>query len=338
VRAHLAKPNYDLDSTEAVLAVLGTPRVEVAVLPLLFLLLKRHRKIIDIASTLVLEEMEFDTMVDCIDNISEAFETRFRNLLESWRQQRLDTKLQIGCFSGGIFESWHEEFHDAEAETDSDWDSELSDSDDEQDEEYAEAQRAALEEDASEPRKATDILLYEIPYQPSAEETRILKEELEARKERKAKKEAKKKAEREASLALSDSDGETGNDKKIEKGPTSSYESSDEGGSEYGTRSPAARTSGYGFDRPRSSARGYNDDSDSDEYEDYDPNLWDSEDSDAESDSSGSSDSSASDFVTRKIRKPKLEERINDLENQLIDMQATLKQILSLTKKNISNR
>jgi hypothetical protein len=107
----LAKPNYDLDSKEAVLAVLGTPRVEVvcrsildrginirvslscqSVLPLLFLVLRRHKKIIDIASTLVLEEMEFDSMVECIKNISEVFETRFRNLLESWRQQRLDTK------------------------------------------------------------------------------------------------------------------------------------------------------------------------------------------------------------------------------------------------------
>jgi hypothetical protein len=62
------------------------------VLPLLFLVLRRHKKIIDIASTLVLEEMEFDSMVECIKNISEVFETRFRNLLESWRQQRLDTK------------------------------------------------------------------------------------------------------------------------------------------------------------------------------------------------------------------------------------------------------
>ncbi|KAJ7368104.1 hypothetical protein DFH08DRAFT_947060 [Mycena albidolilacea] len=224
MKAHLAKPNYDLDSKEAVLAVLGTPRVEVSVLPLLFLVLRRHKKIIDIASTLVLEEMEFDSMVECIKNISEVFETRFRNLLESWRQQRLDTKYVpilmkdlgpsstfIGCFSGGIFEAWHEEFHDAEADSDSDWDSDMTDSDDE---EYKEAERAAHAEDASEPRRARDVLLYGIPYpQPTSEETRMLKESLEARK---AKKKAKKE-EREASLALADSDGETGYDDKISK-------------------------------------------------------------------------------------------------------------------------
>jgi hypothetical protein len=92
------------------MAVLGTPRVEVvstffmrcvqpslsyqSVLPLLYLVLRRHKKIIDFASSLVLEEMEFDAMVECIENISDTFETRFRNLLESWRQQRLDTKYE----------------------------------------------------------------------------------------------------------------------------------------------------------------------------------------------------------------------------------------------------
>ncbi|KAK7061560.1 hypothetical protein R3P38DRAFT_3383739 [Favolaschia claudopus] len=91
----LAKPNYNLDSKEAVLAVLGSSRVEVSLLPLLFLVLRRHKKIIDIGSTLVLEEMEFDAMVNCIENITEAFETRCRNLLESWRQQRLDTRLAV---------------------------------------------------------------------------------------------------------------------------------------------------------------------------------------------------------------------------------------------------
>ncbi|KAF7355150.1 hypothetical protein MSAN_01430700 [Mycena sanguinolenta] len=94
MKAHLAKPNYDLDSKEAVLAVLGTHRVEISVLPLLFLVLQRHKKIIDLASKLLLQEIEFDAMIECIQNISDVFETRFRNLLESWRQQRLDTKYQ----------------------------------------------------------------------------------------------------------------------------------------------------------------------------------------------------------------------------------------------------
>ncbi|KAJ7086700.1 hypothetical protein C8R44DRAFT_893496 [Mycena epipterygia] len=332
MKSHLAKPRYSLDSKEAVVAVLGTHRVEVSVLCLLYLVLRRHKKIIDFASTLVLEEMEFETMVESIENISEAFETRFHNLLESWRQLRLDTKLQacstlivIGCFAGGIFEAWHEEFYDNQSDSDSDWDSELDSSDDE---EFKAEERAAHAEDASDPKKARDILLYGIPPQPSKSETQRLKKELEAKK---AKKEAKKKAKKAASAALTDSDSdvETGYDKTKDKERPYSYDSDEE--SEDGA-SPTK--GGYDSDRPKSSAKKslYEYDSEFD-YENSD--LWNS---DEESDSGSSSDSSASDFVTRKVKKPKVEERLTDMENQLFEMQATLKQILSLTKKNLSNR
>ncbi|KAJ6599257.1 hypothetical protein DFH09DRAFT_1303774 [Mycena vulgaris] len=344
MKAHISKTNYELDSKEAVLAVLGTHRVEVSVFCLLYLVLRRHKKILDFASSLVLEEMEFDSMVECIENIAEAFETRFRNLLESWRQQRLDTKydfcsikvdpgktdISIGCFSGGIFEAWHEEFYDNQSDSDSDWDSDLDSSDNE---EFKAEERVAHAEDASDPRKARDILLYGIPPQPSRAETKKLKAELAAKK---AKKEAKK-AKREASVALSDTDSDVATSydkgKNNSKNGTKShsYDSDSDDGSE-----PKKSDGGYGYDsgRPKSSAKRSVNEYDSDfDYEKSD--LWDS---DGDSDSGSASDSSASDFVTRKVKKPKVEERLADLEDQLTAMQATLKQILSLTKKNLSNR
>ncbi|KAJ7499104.1 hypothetical protein FB451DRAFT_1428120 [Mycena latifolia] len=307
MKVHINKTNYELDSKEAVMAVLGTHRVEVSVLCLLYLVLRRHKKILDFASSLVLEEMEFESMVECIENIAEAFETRFRNLLESWQ------------------------FYDNQSDSGSDWDSYLDSSDDA---EFKAEERVAHAEDDSDPRKAKDILLYGIPPQPSKAETQKLKKELEAKK---AKKEAKKKAKREASVTLSDSDSDVGTSYDKGKKSTSYSYDSDEG-SEYGApRSPTKKSDGgYGYesDRPRSSARRSVNEYDSDfDYDNSD--LWDS---DGESDSGSSSDSSASDFVTRKVKKPKVEERLTDLENQLNDMQATLKQILSLTKKNISNR
>ncbi|KAJ7507566.1 hypothetical protein B0H11DRAFT_130433 [Mycena galericulata] len=95
------------------------------VLCLLYLVLRSHKKIINFASHLVLEDMEFEMMVECVENIAQ---TRFRNLLEGWQQQRIDTKLQActairDCsprilkfcsdrvFPGGMFEAWHEGPH-----------------------------------------------------------------------------------------------------------------------------------------------------------------------------------------------------------------------------------
>jgi hypothetical protein len=79
---------------------------------LLYLLLQRHKKIVELAQTTVLSEQEFEVMFASVNNIAEAFRHRFNTLLECWRQQRIDTKLQLSCFAGGMFENWHEEFYD----------------------------------------------------------------------------------------------------------------------------------------------------------------------------------------------------------------------------------
>ncbi|KAJ7117414.1 hypothetical protein C8R43DRAFT_107941 [Mycena crocata] len=278
MNAHLAKPNYELDSKEAVLAVLGTHRVETSVLCLLYLVLRRHKKILDFASSLVLEEMEFETLVECIENISSAFETRFRNLMESWRQQRIDTKCVIGCFHGGLYQAFHEEYYDNQSDSNSDWDYELDPSDDE---EWKAEEAAAHAEDASDPRKAKDILLYGIPPQPSRAETQKLKKELEAKK-------AKKKAKREASVPLLDSDSDVETSYKGKTNDNISSYDSEEGSDDYST--------GAGeYDRAKSAAK--LNEYDSDDYEKYEnSDIWDS---DSDSESGNSSDSSASNFVTR---------------------------------------
>jgi|ERR1700685_3240068 hypothetical protein len=82
-----------------------------SVLCLISLLLKRHKDILDMAQTLILSEMEFVAMTSSIYNILTAFETRFNNLLECWRQQRLDTHLQLSSFAGGMYERWYKELY-----------------------------------------------------------------------------------------------------------------------------------------------------------------------------------------------------------------------------------
>jgi hypothetical protein len=89
-------------------------------------------------------------MFSSLGNIIEAFENRFNTLLECWRQQRLDTKLQLSCFAAGMFEKWYEEYYDPVR---LDLPSAIDDT--------------KLVEDEDNIRQPTDILVYALPPQPS---------------------------------------------------------------------------------------------------------------------------------------------------------------------------
>lgn len=58
----------------------------------------------------MLSELEFETMVVSVHNITFAFGLRYSNLAEGWRQQRLDSTLHVQTFASGIFETWHAHF------------------------------------------------------------------------------------------------------------------------------------------------------------------------------------------------------------------------------------
>lgn len=46
-------------------------------------------------------------MRDSWENFFDVFEKRMETLEEVWRQQRLDIKVQMECFAGGMFEDWY---------------------------------------------------------------------------------------------------------------------------------------------------------------------------------------------------------------------------------------
>jgi hypothetical protein len=75
-------------------------------------MLARHLQIIDAANKLVLAEGEIETMTFSLGNLVAAFGTRYHSVTQSWKQQRLDTAFLVQCFSGGIFNDWHEVFQD----------------------------------------------------------------------------------------------------------------------------------------------------------------------------------------------------------------------------------
>jgi hypothetical protein len=46
-------------------------------------------------------------MGQSIFSVQGAFDKRYRDLMEGWRQQRLNIDVQLQSFAAGMFEGWH---------------------------------------------------------------------------------------------------------------------------------------------------------------------------------------------------------------------------------------
>ncbi|KAF7291359.1 hypothetical protein MIND_01280400 [Mycena indigotica] len=112
ISTRMERIQYQLESPETVLAVLGTYRLEGFILCVLELILERHLAILEVANSLVVHEQELSSMTNSMKNLAAAFGMRYRTLTESWRQQRLDTDFLVQSFAGGIFREWHQVFAD----------------------------------------------------------------------------------------------------------------------------------------------------------------------------------------------------------------------------------
>ncbi|KAJ7609459.1 hypothetical protein FB45DRAFT_805383 [Roridomyces roridus] len=111
-KSRLERIQYQLESPETILAILGTHRLEGFILCFLDLILERHQQIIETANTMVLSDREFHAMTASLRNLVTAFSARYHTLIQSWKQQRLETDFLVQCFAGGIFNDWHEVFQD----------------------------------------------------------------------------------------------------------------------------------------------------------------------------------------------------------------------------------
>lgn len=54
-----------------------------------------------------LDTQELEEMCITLYAICAVFDERYQDLLEAWKQQKMDVDLQIGNFSNGIFVDWH---------------------------------------------------------------------------------------------------------------------------------------------------------------------------------------------------------------------------------------
>lgn len=83
-----------------------------SLLCLFALLLQRHKSIVELAHTYVLSDQEFVTMSNTMDAVLSVFQSRLHVLLECWRQQRLDIKLQLESFADGLFQDYWTNFYE----------------------------------------------------------------------------------------------------------------------------------------------------------------------------------------------------------------------------------
>lgn len=83
-----------------------------SLLCLFALLLQRHKSIVELAHTYVLSDQEFVTMSNTMDAVLSVFQRRLHVLLECWRQQRLDIKLQLESFADGLFQDYWTNFYE----------------------------------------------------------------------------------------------------------------------------------------------------------------------------------------------------------------------------------
>ena len=84
---------------------------------LIYLLLHRHVKIVKLAKEQTVAVAEFVDMRNTWEALFDAFENRMHNLLEVWRQQRLDINIQTQTFCRGLFEDWYKKVRDSLAAT-----------------------------------------------------------------------------------------------------------------------------------------------------------------------------------------------------------------------------
>ncbi|KAF8069901.1 hypothetical protein FPV67DRAFT_1413425 [Lyophyllum atratum] len=82
----------------------GAGRIERYVFPLIYLLLRRHLKVMTLACNHVLDTEEFVTLNDSLVSILLAIDYRIQNVEAIFKQTHLDVQSRLGNFAFGIFQ------------------------------------------------------------------------------------------------------------------------------------------------------------------------------------------------------------------------------------------
>ncbi|KAK7043656.1 hypothetical protein VNI00_008267 [Paramarasmius palmivorus] len=159
VESRLMKTKYRIDGPLALVALCDTKKLE---------------QILKIGEKVVLSEHEFETMINTILHVTQPFETRLNLLLECWRQQRLDAKLQLQSYASGLFEDWWYVYYEDDEDDDDELDVDIYNYEEDPD---SDGESTDGEHDDGEmddhilpspeyPLNPTSILVYPLPPQP----------------------------------------------------------------------------------------------------------------------------------------------------------------------------
>lgn len=97
---------YEIDSKDSI-KLFGSGRIENFLLPLLYLVIRRHLQIMKLASTVTLVERELESATQTIENILEGVSLRVEQLAESFRQQGNDPNARFTWYAHGLYNFWY---------------------------------------------------------------------------------------------------------------------------------------------------------------------------------------------------------------------------------------
>ncbi|KAK7043094.1 hypothetical protein VNI00_008448 [Paramarasmius palmivorus] len=93
---------YEIDTPEVVSLVTGPGRIERFIFPLVYLLLRRQRTIVDLATEHILDPDEFVTMTTTLMSVFEVLDDRIEGLASVFRQAHVDVRGRFENFAFGM--------------------------------------------------------------------------------------------------------------------------------------------------------------------------------------------------------------------------------------------
>ncbi|KAG1784885.1 uncharacterized protein HD556DRAFT_1461166 [Suillus plorans] len=97
---------YEIDSKDS-FKLFGSDRIKNFLLPVLYLITRRHLQIMKLARTVILVDREFECATQMISNILEVVDLRVEQLAESFRQQGTDAKARFTWYAHGLYNFWY---------------------------------------------------------------------------------------------------------------------------------------------------------------------------------------------------------------------------------------
>ncbi|KAF5335075.1 hypothetical protein D9611_010859 [Ephemerocybe angulata] len=104
IDANLKDVAYELDTPATVSLVTGEGRIERYIFPLLYLLLKRHLKVLKLACQHVLDTEELASLNESLVSALLSVDDRIQNLEAVFKQTHLDVQGRFGNFAFGLFQ------------------------------------------------------------------------------------------------------------------------------------------------------------------------------------------------------------------------------------------